>query len=128
MIFAGILNLDDQIELFKMTVKQNLAKEYGSKKELSAYLSRSIFVFSIGNNDYLNNYLQPHQYNSSHRYTPQQFAQLLVDKLSQGLKVQRSYWIMKLESVLLCPNHKPESVLFCIWREKKSKYECNWEN
>ncbi|RVW97979.1 GDSL esterase/lipase 7 [Vitis vinifera] len=86
-----ILNLDDQIELFKMTVKQNLAKEYGSKKELSAYLSKSIFVFSIGNNDYLNNYLQPHQYNSSHRYTPQQFAQLLVDKLSQGLKVQRSY-------------------------------------
>ncbi|CBI16915.3 unnamed protein product, partial [Vitis vinifera] len=70
--------------LFKMTLKQNLEKEYGSKKELSAYLSRSIFVFSIGNNDYLNNYLQPHQYNSSHRYTPQQFAQLLVD--SQGLK------------------------------------------
>lgn len=81
------LNLDDQIKLFQKTVEQQLATHFASKKELSEYLSKSIFMFSIGNNDYINNYLLTLVYDSSKRYTPQQFSQLLVGRLSEALKV-----------------------------------------
>ncbi|PIA63298.1 hypothetical protein AQUCO_00200963v1 [Aquilegia coerulea] len=49
-------------------------------------LSDSIFWVSIGNNDYINNYLKPANYMSSWIYTPQQFANLLVDRLRKGLR------------------------------------------
>ncbi|RZC82023.1 hypothetical protein C5167_044592 [Papaver somniferum] len=52
---------------------------------ISTYMATSIFVVVIGNNDYINNYLQPTRYNSSKLYTPQQYAALLVSTLKQHL-------------------------------------------
>ncbi|KAL5730287.1 hypothetical protein ACHQM5_003127 [Ranunculus cassubicifolius] len=49
-------------------------------------LARSIFVVWIGSNDYLNNYLQPQSYNSSHQYNPIQFADRLTNTLRQGIE------------------------------------------
>ncbi|KAF7135880.1 hypothetical protein RHSIM_Rhsim08G0078100 [Rhododendron simsii] len=81
------LNLDDQIGLFGKTVKNELTKHLGSSEVLSDYLSKSIFLVSVGNNDYINNYLQPNLYDSSSRYSPHSFAQLLTDSLSHKLEV-----------------------------------------
>ncbi|KAL1812615.1 hypothetical protein ACET3Z_022680 [Daucus carota] len=80
------LNLGDQINLFKRTVNVNLARQFDSFSEIKDYLSKSIFVISIGSNDYLNNYLQPDIYASSLRYSPQSFAKLLNDALFQHLE------------------------------------------
>ncbi|GLT63428.1 hypothetical protein SLA2020_359930 [Shorea laevis] len=76
-LFGKCLNLGDQINLFERTVKSELPRQFGGSRELSEYLSKSIFLVSIGNNDYLNNYQ-----NSSNQRDPQQFAQVLTDALS----------------------------------------------
>lgn len=81
------LNLQEQIDLFQRTVLSDLPKHFKSFYDLSEYLSKSIFILSIGNNDYINNYLQPNLYNTSKAYPPQPFAQLLVDALSQSFEV-----------------------------------------
>lgn len=84
------LNSNDQIDLFERTVKSELPRHYvNGSKELSEYLSKSIFIFSIGSNDYINNYLEPNVYNSSKLYPPQPFAQLLMDTLAQRFQVDR---------------------------------------
>ncbi|KAL3813511.1 hypothetical protein ACJIZ3_014779 [Penstemon smallii] len=83
------LNFAEQINLFERTVKTDLPRHYQNSNELSNYLSRSIYVISIGSNDYINNYLEPQRYDSSKRYTPQSYAQLLINQLS--IQLQRLY-------------------------------------
>ncbi|XP_043693826.1 GDSL esterase/lipase 7-like isoform X1 [Telopea speciosissima] len=80
------LALQIQIELFEETVKHYLPKNFKTHHELLKYLSKSIFVVDIGNNDYLNNYLQPARYNSSHLYGPVQFSGYLLKELKQSLQ------------------------------------------
>ncbi|KAK4477536.1 hypothetical protein RD792_016765 [Penstemon davidsonii] len=83
------LNFAEQINLFERTVKTDLPRHYQNSNELSNYLSRSIYVISIGSNDYINNYLEPQRYDSSKHYTPQSYAQLLINQLS--IQLQRLY-------------------------------------
>ncbi|KAH6774629.1 hypothetical protein C2S52_002378 [Perilla frutescens var. hirtella] len=83
------LNFPEQIDLFEKIVKEELPKSYKNIGELSNYLSKSIFVISIGSNDYINNYIDTRLYDTSNRYTPQSFATLLITNLS--LQLQRLY-------------------------------------
>ncbi|KAL6526307.1 hypothetical protein OROMI_029947 [Orobanche minor] len=85
------LNFDEQVGLFERTVKQELSRHYKNSEELSNYLGKSIFVVSIGSNDYINNYLdRQHDHGTTNkRYSPQSFATLLIDRLSQ--QFQRLY-------------------------------------
>ncbi|GER45275.1 GDSL esterase/lipase 7 [Striga asiatica] len=76
------LNFGEQVGLFERIVKEELPKHFTNSTELSNYLAKSIFVVSIGSNDYINNYLVTRDYDTSKRYTPQAYARLLVDKLS----------------------------------------------
>lgn len=82
------LNLVEQIELFGRIVKGELPKYYKNTENVTNYLSKSLFVISIGSNDYINNYLETNIYDTSKRYTPQSFASLLISNLSQQLQVQ----------------------------------------
>ncbi|MCL7028900.1 hypothetical protein MKW94_004478 [Papaver nudicaule] len=79
------LSLEEQVNYFTKTVKNDLPKIFKNHKKISKYLSKSIFVVSVGNNDYINNYLQPAFYNSSSTYTPQQFSALLISTLKKHL-------------------------------------------
>ncbi|XP_042514355.1 GDSL esterase/lipase 7-like [Macadamia integrifolia] len=78
--------LQVQIELFQETVNLYLPKNFKTKDELLQYLSKSIFIVDIGSNDYVNNYLRPAQYTSSHLYSPDQFASLLLKEFKQHLQ------------------------------------------
>ncbi|KAF9624470.1 hypothetical protein IFM89_011478 [Coptis chinensis] len=80
------LSFDEQIRYFQDTLLTNVFKNFIFPSERSKYLATSIFAISIGNNDYLNNYLQPSRYSSSRIFTPQQFANLLVNRLRSRLK------------------------------------------
>lgn len=82
------LPLSKQIDYFEETIRQ-LKRQYSLLQLTSKkYLAESIFVTSIGSNDYFNNYLQPDFYNTS-TLTPEQFSQLLVDSFSQKLEVNK---------------------------------------
>ncbi|KAJ4979024.1 hypothetical protein NE237_009804 [Protea cynaroides] len=80
------LPLKVQIEMFNETVTQYLPKNFKTNDEFLHYLSKSIFLVNVGSNDFLNNYLLPTQYNSSHQYSPEQFASLLLQELKQYLQ------------------------------------------
>ncbi|KAF9663891.1 hypothetical protein SADUNF_Sadunf17G0099200 [Salix dunnii] len=75
------LSLDNQIDLFQRTVKSSLPNQFKGSNELMDYLSKSILVVGIGSNDYMSS--------ASKQHTPQEFARLLLDKLS--LNFQRLY-------------------------------------
>ncbi|XP_057769800.1 GDSL esterase/lipase 7-like [Salvia miltiorrhiza] len=82
------LSFPEQVELFEKTVKEDLPRYYKKSEEISDYLAKSLFVISIGSNDYINNYLND-LHDTSKRYSPQSFATLLITNLSQQL--QRLY-------------------------------------
>ncbi|KAJ4833086.1 hypothetical protein Tsubulata_001062 [Turnera subulata] len=83
------LNLDEQIDLFEHTVNKQLPKHFKSTEELLQYLSKSLFFVSVGNNDYMSNYFDHKHFDTSTRFTPEAFAQFLVDRLAE--KFQRLY-------------------------------------
>ncbi|PSS33631.1 GDSL esterase/lipase [Actinidia chinensis var. chinensis] len=82
------LTMDDQINLFERTVKFELPRYYQNSSELWGYLGKSIFVVTMGSNDYLDHF-QPTISDSTRSLDPQQFAQLLIDQLST--KLERLY-------------------------------------
>ncbi|KAK9194682.1 hypothetical protein WN944_005389 [Citrus x changshan-huyou] len=61
--------------------------------DLTQYIAKSLFLISIGSNDYINNYLQPSTYASSQIYSGEGFAVLIINNFSEQLSV--------------CPYHKP---------------------
>ncbi|XWS75627.1 hypothetical protein CRYUN_Cryun01aG0107300 [Craigia yunnanensis] len=81
--FGKCLSLGEQIDLFEWTIKSKLPSYFKSSKELSKYLAKSIFILTIGSNDYIQNYLEPTLSSTSQVYDPQTFAQLLIDALSK---------------------------------------------
>ncbi|KAF5190010.1 GDSL esterase/lipase [Thalictrum thalictroides] len=80
------LSFNKQIKYFQDTITNDLLRIFKTPDEFLEYLSKSIFLISIGNNDYINNYLQPANYKSSQMFTPWRFADLLIDELIRGLK------------------------------------------
>ncbi|KAI9153663.1 hypothetical protein LWI28_014709 [Acer negundo] len=85
---GGCLRLSKQVELFEETVKWQLQTYYKTSQELSYYLSKSLFLITIGSNDYISNYLDDTIIGKiiRKRISPDQFAQLLIDRLSDQLK------------------------------------------
>ncbi|KAL9243750.1 hypothetical protein vseg_017601 [Gypsophila vaccaria] len=83
------LNLDEQVRLFERTVKTHLAFNFKQQNQLQHHLAKSIFLFSVGNNDYISNYFGTFPRSRRRNINPQQFALLLVSALSQ--KLQKLY-------------------------------------
>ncbi|XP_024988769.1 GDSL esterase/lipase At1g29670-like [Cynara cardunculus var. scolymus] len=50
------------------------------------HLSKCIYVVNIGSNDYINNYLMPTIYTTSHKHTPYEYATLLTRQYARQLK------------------------------------------
>ncbi|KAG6739709.1 hypothetical protein POTOM_057323 [Populus tomentosa] len=92
---AGILDSTGSLagELFTMNAQlfnhnitvSRIAKILGSEEVARKYLSQCIYVSDMGHNDYLNNYFLD-GYNSSQLYTPEEFAQLLIETYETQLK------------------------------------------
>lgn len=52
----------------------------GNESLATEHMKKCLYVVNIGSNDYLNNYLMPPHYLTTTLYTPQKFAQLLIDR------------------------------------------------
>ncbi|KAJ8775333.1 hypothetical protein K2173_020337 [Erythroxylum novogranatense] len=97
------LTLDDQIELFQRTVQSELPKYFKDTNQLMDYLSKSLFVFSIGSNDYFYMYLEPNVFHQSKIYTPEEFADLLLSRLSQRFERLYNLGVRKLVMLEIGP-------------------------
>ncbi|KAJ1266914.1 hypothetical protein BS78_07G016800 [Paspalum vaginatum] len=80
--FVGRIPFNQQIQNFEATVAQ-IAGAVGAAVAADR-VARSIVFVGMGSNDYLNNYMAPN-YDTRRRYTPQQFADLLVRQLAAQL-------------------------------------------
>ncbi|CAL0314875.1 unnamed protein product [Lupinus luteus] len=81
------LSLDKQIEYFTSTVVNDLPKHkhFKSKDKLKHHLSKSIYLISVGSNDYFLNYLKP-EIRTYKNMNPEEFADYLLDQLSSKIK------------------------------------------
>ena len=61
----------------------------GGERNLSQYLARSIVVMVFGSNDYINNYLLPPLYPTSYKYTPEEYANLLLNHYTRQILVSK---------------------------------------
>ncbi|KAM7524930.1 hypothetical protein LguiA_014832 [Lonicera macranthoides] len=79
------ISLDEQLRNHEITVS-HISAIQGSKIFAKQYLSKCIYTVGMGSNDYINNYLNSQFYPSSKLYTPEQFAQLLIEKYYEQLR------------------------------------------
>ncbi|KAK9700269.1 hypothetical protein RND81_08G228500 [Saponaria officinalis] len=87
------LHMTEQVRLFQVTKETVLIPAYGG--ETQHHLANSIFFIWLGNNDYLLNYFTPNS-NSSKEYTPEEFADLLILRLSEKLQALHSLGARKI--------------------------------
>ncbi|XP_059438457.1 GDSL esterase/lipase At1g29670-like [Corylus avellana] len=83
---GDIISMDMQLKNYQITLSQ-INKTLGNRNMSTAeYLSKCIFSVAIGTNDYITNYLFPQFYTTSRIFTPQQYAVVLNQQLSQQLQ------------------------------------------
>ncbi|XP_019253781.1 PREDICTED: GDSL esterase/lipase At5g45670-like [Nicotiana attenuata] len=78
-------SMNRQLQNHLFTVSR-IISIFGNVTSAKDLLSKCLYTVDMGNNDYLNNYLQPQFYPTSLLYTPNQFATILVQQFSQQLK------------------------------------------
>ncbi|KAK1287781.1 GDSL esterase/lipase [Acorus calamus] len=76
-------SMRDQVLNFETTLNDIRSMNPGGN--LTHYLGRSIAVLVLGSNDYINNYLLPDLYFSSHNYTAPDYANLLINSYTRQL-------------------------------------------
>lgn len=80
------ISMSRQVENYRTTVQQ-VVRILGSEDSAANYLNKCIYSVGMGSNDYLNNYFMPLYYSSSRQYTPEQYADVLIQQYTQQLRV-----------------------------------------
>lgn len=78
--------LGRQLENHQSTVSR-IANLVGNTTSAEKHLNKWLFIVGLGSNDYINNYLLPEIYHSSHLYAPSQYATALIDQYSRHLRL-----------------------------------------
>ncbi|XP_028080945.1 GDSL esterase/lipase At1g29670-like [Camellia sinensis] len=79
------ISMNNQL-LNHQTIVSRIATLLGGEEGAANYLSKCIYSIGMGSNDYINNYLLPEYYPTSHLYTPEQYASALIEEYSQQLR------------------------------------------
>ncbi|KAJ0791706.1 putative triacylglycerol lipase [Helianthus annuus] len=84
---GGRISMDNQIKNHWTTIiRLTYLIGKGSLVETKKYLKKCIYTVGMGNNDYINNYFLPKYYNTSSVYTPEQYAEALVEQYARQLQ------------------------------------------
>ncbi|MQL85003.1 hypothetical protein Taro_017516 [Colocasia esculenta] len=89
------ISFGGQIQNYQTTVSQ-MVDLMGDESSAADYLSKCIYTVGMGSNDYLNNYFMPTVYSTSRQFTPDQYADVLIDQYSQLLKTLYNYGARKV--------------------------------
>ncbi|PSS29030.1 GDSL esterase/lipase [Actinidia chinensis var. chinensis] len=79
------ISMNRQLLNHQITISR-IAFLLGSKGAANNYLSQCIYSVGMGSNDYINNYLMPQFYPTSYLYTPDQYADVLIQQYSKQLR------------------------------------------
>ncbi|CAN0918920.1 GDSL esterase/lipase At1g29670 [Linum grandiflorum] len=91
---GGRISFSGQVKNYIDTVSEIVRLE-GDEDSAARYLSKCIYSVGIGSNDYLNNYFMPTYYNTANQYTPQQYAEDLIERYTDQLKILYKYGARK---------------------------------
>ncbi|CAM8878508.1 unnamed protein product [Rhodiola kirilowii] len=78
------ITLKEQVQLHDITVNR-LTIQLLNRTAAVNHLKQCIYTLGFGSNDYINNYFMPDMYTSSQRFTPEQFAKLIVSEYGAQL-------------------------------------------
>ncbi|XP_058101000.1 GDSL esterase/lipase At1g29670-like [Magnolia sinica] len=92
---GGRVSMNGQLQNYQATVRQ-VVNILGNESSAADYLSKCIYSVAMGSNDYLNNYFMPAFYSSSRQYTPEQYANVLVQQFTQQLRTLYNYGARKV--------------------------------
>ncbi|KAK6920333.1 GDSL lipase/esterase [Dillenia turbinata] len=81
----GPIPLSKQIDNFRETATRIFGLFGQNVTAMNVYMSRVLVIMSVGNSDYLNNYLRPDLYTTSTQYSPLAFSNLLVQQIGHQL-------------------------------------------
>lgn len=95
-----VISLGLQITNHRAIVSQ-IATRLGSADNAQQHLNKCLYYVNIGSNDYINNYFLPQFYPTSHIYSPEQYAEALIEELSLNLLV----YIYPLSTEVFCVFH-----------------------
>jgi len=82
---GNCISLGGQLKNHWVTVSR-IIKKLGNNYSATQYLNKCLYSVGIGNNDYINNYFMPKNYNTSHQYTPEQYARVLIRQYSRQIE------------------------------------------
>ncbi|PNY01077.1 GDSL esterase/lipase [Trifolium pratense] len=88
-----IISLGMQLKNHRDIVSQ-IAGKLGSVDKAQQYLNKCLYYVNIGSNDYINNYYLPQYYPTSLMYSPDQYAEALIQELSLNLLA----WLSRFRS------------------------------
>ncbi|KAL8460771.1 hypothetical protein ACS0TY_032326 [Phlomoides rotata] len=79
------IDFTGQVSNYKNTVAQ-VVDILGDEDTAADYLSKCIYSIGVGSNDYLNNYFMPQYYSTANQYSPDQYADALIEQYTQQLR------------------------------------------
>ncbi|KAF8409154.1 hypothetical protein HHK36_005227 [Tetracentron sinense] len=89
------ISMNGQLRNYQTSVSR-LVDILGDEGSAANYLSKCIYSVGMGSNDYLNNYFMPQIYSTSRRYTPEQYADVLIQQYSQQFRTLYNYGARKV--------------------------------
>ncbi|XP_077249552.1 GDSL esterase/lipase At4g18970-like [Tasmannia lanceolata] len=92
---GGRITMNGQLQNYQTTVEQ-VVNLLGDEDSAANYLSKCMYSVGMGSNDYLNNYFMPAIYSTSRTYTPEQYADVLIQQYSQQLRTLYNYGARKV--------------------------------
>ncbi|KAG6526626.1 hypothetical protein ZIOFF_016618 [Zingiber officinale] len=92
---GGRIPFGGQLQNYQSAVAE-MVSLLGDEDSAANYLSKCIFSVGMGSNDYLNNYFMPAFYSTGQQYTPEQFADVLLQQYSEQLRTLYNYGARKV--------------------------------
>ncbi|KAJ9690821.1 hypothetical protein PVL29_013130 [Vitis rotundifolia] len=92
---GGRITMNGQLTNYQTTVSQ-VVNILGDEYTAANYLSKCIYSLGLGSNDYLNNYFMPQYYSTSRQYTPEQYADVLIQQYAQQIRTLYNYGARKV--------------------------------
>ncbi|KAF3795037.1 GDSL esterase/lipase [Nymphaea thermarum] len=99
---GGRITLSGQIQNYRNAVSQ-IVNVLGDEDSAANHLSQCIFSLGLGGNDYLNNYFMPQFYSTGSQYTPEDYADNLIESYTQQLVTLYNYGARKVALIGVGP-------------------------
>ncbi|XP_043697606.1 GDSL esterase/lipase At5g45670-like, partial [Telopea speciosissima] len=100
--YGACISMDEQLKNHQSAIAQ-VVNIFGDIDAATNHLHKCIYMVGMGSNDYLNNYFMPLIYKTSWHYTPDQYANVLIEQYSQQLKTLYDYGGRKVALIGIGP-------------------------